>query len=410
MDDAEARWRPIPSTPMESMPQRRTYPYWMADGIIAVGLALIAVFQLANAGEGLQGLFRRAPDGWAYLLALTQTLPLAFRRIRPIPVLFIVAGSFMIDRGLDYPSSIAVAGVLFAFHSLGSELPRRQSLVIGLGAAGVLTLFTLSGVAYNESVDFGTVLLVLVGSVLPLFLGREVHERRRYLTELEERTKLLERDREERARRAVREERARIARELHDVVAHEMTVMTIQAAAASRVLDRDPDKAAEALTAIEEAGHDALAEMRRLLGLLRTEEQTATRSPQPGLARLDGLVEQMAEAGLSIDVVIAGTPRPLPAGIDLSAYRIIQESLTNTLKHGGPAVRAKVQLEFADRELGLEVTDDGRGAAEALATQDGGGHGLLGMQERVALLGGEFSSGPRSGGGYKVTARIPVPA
>jgi signal transduction histidine kinase len=149
--------------------------------------------------------------------------------------------------------------------------------------------------------------------------------------------------------------------------------------------------------------------MRRLLGLLRTEEQPATRSPQPGLARLDGLVEQMVEAGLSIDVVVAGTPRPLPAGIDLNAYRIIQESLTNTLKHGGPDVRAQVQLDFADRELGIEITDDGRGAAEALSAGDGG-HGLLGMQERVALLDGEFSSGPRSGGGYRVAARIPVPA
>ena len=392
------------------MPQRRNYPYWMADGIIAVGLALIAVFQLAGSSSALQDLFRREPDGWAYLLALAQTLPLTFRRIRPIPVLFIVAGSFMIDRGLDYPSTIAVTGILFAFHAIGSELPRRQSLVIGLATAGVLTLFTLSGVAYNESVEFGTVLLVLVGSILPLFLGREVHERRRYLTELEERTKLLERDREERARRAVRDERARIARELHDVVAHEMTVMTIQATAASRVLESDPGKAAEALTAIEAAGHDALAEMRRLLGLLRTEEQPANRSPQPGLARLDGLVEQMVEAGLSIDVVVAGTPRPLPAGIDLNAYRIIQESLTNTLKHGGPDVRAQVQLEFADRELGIEITDDGRGAAaEALSTDDGG-HGLLGMQERIALLDGEFSSGPRSGGGYRVAARIPVPA
>ena len=394
---------------METMPQRRTYPYWMADGIIAAGLALIAVFQLAGSNGALQELFRREPDGWAYLLALAQTLPLTLRRIRPIPVLFIVAGSFMIDRGLDYPSTIAVTGVLFAFHAIGSELPRRQSLVIGLGTAAVLTLFTLSGVAYNESVEFGTVLLVLVGSILPLFLGREVHERRRYLTELEERTRLLERDREERARRAVRDERARIARELHDVVAHEMTVMTIQAAAASRVLDSDPSQAGEALTAIEAAGHDALAEMRRLLGLLRTDKQPANRSPQPGLQRLDGLVEQMVEAGLSIEVIVEGTPRPLPAGIDLNAYRIIQESLTNTLKHGGPNVCAQVQLEFADRELGIEITDDGRGAAEALSAEVGG-HGLLGMQERIALLDGKFSSGPRSGGGYRVAARIPVPA
>jgi signal transduction histidine kinase len=324
-------------------------------------------------------------------------------------VLLIVAGSFMIDRWLDYPSSIAVAGIVFAFHSLGTQLPRRQSLVIGMSVAGVLTLFTLSGVAYNDSVEFGTVAIVLVGSVLPLLLGREVHERRRYLTELEERAERLEQEREARTRRAIRDERTRIARELHDVVAHEMTVMTVQAAAAQRVLDKDPAKAAEALRAIEDAGHDALAEMRRLLGLLRTEEESPNHSPQPGLQRLDGLVEQMVEAGLSIDVVVAGTPRPLPAGVDLNAYRIIQESLTNTLKHGGPDVQATVRLEFTDDELGIEVMDDGRGAAEALVADDSG-HGLLGMKERVALLNGNFSSGPRGGGGYRVAARFPVGA
>ena len=392
---------------MDRISSRSTYPVWLADGLIALGLAVVACLQLAAVETPFQDLFRRDPDAWAYLLALGQTLPLAFRRIRPIPVLFIVAGSFMVDRWLDYPSSIAVAGIVFAFHSLGSQLPRRQSLVIGMSVASVLTLFTLSGVAYNDSVEFGTVILVLIGSVLPLLLGREVHERRRYLTELEERAERLEREREGRTRRAVRDERARIARELHDVVAHEMTVMTVQAAAAQRVLDSDPDKAAEALHAIESAGHDALAEMRRLLGLLRTEQEEPTHSPQPGLQRLDGLVEQMVEAGLSIDVVVEGTPRPLPAGVDLNAYRIIQESLTNTLKHGGPDVKAQVHLDFADEELGIEVTDDGRGAAEALMTGDSG-HGILGMQERIALLNGDFWSGPRTGGGYRVAAKIPV--
>jgi signal transduction histidine kinase len=206
----------------------------------------------------------------------------------------------------------------------------------------------------------------------------------------------------------VREERSRIARELHDVVAHEMTVMTVQAAAARRVLGKRPTEAAEALVAIESAGHQALTEMRRLLGVLRTADAAGDLAPQPGIERLGILVEQMRDAGLAVDLTITGLARGVPAGIDVNAFRIVQEALTNTLKHGGPQARATVRLAFGSDQLSIEVEDDGRGAAEALSDTNGTGQGLVGMRERVALLHGELTAGPRAGGGYRVRARLPI--
>jgi len=383
-------------------------PVWAFDGAVAVLFGAIAVVSLINIAPAEQELFQRSPDFWAYMLALAQTLPLAFRRIRPVTVLAIVVAAFFFDRSLDYPSSVAAVGVPFAFHSLGSQLPRRRSLQIGLPVIGFLVAFTAMGVYYSASVDWGTVVVMFILTLAPLLLGREVNERRRYLTELEERADLLEAQREQRARQAVREERARIARELHDVVAHEMTVMTVQAAGARRVLDSNPDQAAEALTAIESAGHDALTEMRRLLGLLRQDRTDGALGPQPGLGRLEALVDQMEEAGLPVQLDTEGERGTLAAGLDLNAYRIIQESLTNSLKHGGPNTRASVFVRFEPDRLVIEVADDGRGAAaEGPAESNGAGHGLVGMQERAAMLGGTLKAGPQPGGGFIVKAAIP---
>ena len=379
----------------------------MFDGAVALLVAAIAVVALTNLSPEEQELFQRTPDFWAYSLALAQTLPLAFRRIRPVAVLAFVVAAFFFDRALDYPSTIAAIGVPFAFHSLGSQLSRRRSLLVGVPFVGFLVAFTAMGVRYSDSVDWETVVAVFVLTITPLLLGREVNERRRYLREVEERAERAEREREERAREAVREERARIARELHDVVAHEMTVMTVQAAGARRVLDSDPGQAAEALSAIESAGHDALTEMRRLLGLLRQDRTESALGPQPGLARLEALVEQMEEAGLPVDVELEGEIDPLPAGVDLNAYRIIQESLTNSLKHGGPNTTASVFVRYEPDRLVIEIADNGRGAAGALAERNGAGHGLVGMQERAALLGGTVRAGPRPGGGFIVKAVIP---
>lgn len=378
---------------------------FLADLAFALGLCVLAIVATAAADVDPS---EQEANAFAWLLLVGICLPVAFRRIAPIAATW----TMLVFNGIywvaDFPDEATGMTLLIGVYSIGAHVDRPRSLRHGMGVIGGIVTVGIAGVISPEDdLPWFAIPAFLIMYGTAWILGDNVRTRRAYMVELERTAAHAEAQRQAEARHAVADERTRIARELHDVVAHEMTVMTIQAAAAQRVLDKDPQKAAEALDAIEAAGHDALAEMRRLLGLLRTDEHQANHSPQPGLQRLDGLVEQMVEAGLSIDVVVEGTPRPLPAGVDLNAYRIIQESLTNTLKHGGPDVKAQVHLDFADTELGIEVTDNGRGAAEALVAGDSG-HGLLGMQERIALLDGDFASGPRPGGGYRVAAKIPV--
>ncbi|MBD0328689.1 MAG: sensor histidine kinase [Thermoleophilia bacterium] len=229
-------------------------------------------------------------------------------------------------------------------------------------------------------------------------LGRAVGERGRRADELELRAERLQRRHES----AVAEERARIARELHDVIAHSVSVMTVQAGAARVLLDETPERAREPLLAVEETGRQALAEMRRLLGILRGDEEPAALVPQPGVAELGSLVEHVRRAGLPVQLVVAGEAQPLPPGVDLAAYRVVQEALTNALKHAGPA-RAEVALRYLPGALEVVVTNDGRVAANGRA-----GHGLVGMRERVALYGGELEAGPRGENGYAVRATLPL--
>jgi signal transduction histidine kinase len=247
------------------------------------------------------------------------------------------------------------------------------------------------------------------------WLGRGLRLRRAYLAELEDRAQRLERLREGDARTARVEERTRIARELHDVVAHHVSVMTVQAGAARRVLDRDPDCAREAMSTIEGLGRTALSEMRRIVGVLRTErdpEHTGRElAPQPGLHDIGGLIDRVRETGLMVQLWIEGEPRTLSPGVDLAVYRLVQEALTNTLKHAGPQARAWVRIHYAAQGVNVEIEDDGRGAAAGLpGNGDSPGHGLVGMRERVALYGGELRIGPRSGGGFEVRARFPLGA
>ena len=223
------------------------------------------------------------------------------------------------------------------------------------------------------------------------------------MSRLHEHTLVLEQGHEERAREAVAAERARIARELHDLVAHSMGVIVIQSQAAQRVLRADPAKAEHALTSIEVTGRQGLAEMRRLLDVLIGADDKAPLTPQPALRHLDTLLEQVRSAGLPVDVSVEGTERPLPPGLDLSAYRIVQEALTNTLRHSG-AGRARVRVSYHSAGVDVEVADDGTTRASGDGT---GGRGLIGMRERVALYGGTLHAGPRSEGGYLVRAHLP---
>jgi signal transduction histidine kinase len=204
------------------------------------------------------------------------------------------------------------------------------------------------------------------------------------------------------AEHAIAEERARIARELHDVVAHAISVIVLQARGGRRLLDTEPEQTRVALDTIERSGQQALAEMRRLLGMLRESDEQLALAPQPSLSHLDGLLEKVRAAGLPVELAVEGNPVELPPGIDLSAYRIVQEALTNALKHAGPA-RARVRLCYEPGGLEVEVADDGAGSVNG----DGGGHGLAGIRERVAVYGGELEAGQRSEGGYALRARLP---
>jgi signal transduction histidine kinase len=232
-----------------------------------------------------------------------------------------------------------------------------------------------------------------------------VHVRRAYTAELEARAERAERDREEQTRRAVAAERARIARELHDVVAHHIGVVVIQAGAGRRLLDSDLEQTRSALVAVEDAGRRALTAMPSLLRALRSDQADETRAPQPTLDDLDELVAQVTAAGLPVEVRIEGAMRPLPAGVDLSAYRIVQEALTNTLKHAG-AARAHVTVCYELHVLTVTVVDDGVGGWPSDAT--GSGHGLVGMRERAMLFGGQLRAGPRLEGGFRVAVRFPL--
>jgi signal transduction histidine kinase len=253
--------------------------------------------------------------------------------------------------------------------------------------------------------------LVLFMGVLAAawLLGQFAHNYRAYAARLEERTAELERAREALARRAVTEERLRLARELHDVVTHAMSVITAQSGVGAHVATTQPKEARRSLAAIEATSRAALTELRRLLGVLRQEDEPqGNLAPVPGLADLEVLLGEVAKAGLAAKLQVEGTPSPLPAGVDLSAYRIVQEALTNVAKHAGPA-RAQVIISYRDQDVLVEVTDDGRGAVTSASDgRAGTGHGLTGMRERVAAFNGDLEVGPRPDGGFRVAARLPI--
>jgi signal transduction histidine kinase len=392
----------------------RRLPAPVVDGLLAIGAGWLAVSSaLGDARRGAQ-----LPRlGVVLLLALVPALWL--RRRWPGTVLLAVAG---IQAGLFalrvQPSAnfLVEMAAPYSLALYGSRRAQRASAV----AAGVALLVLALPIGL-PSAQRGQAVALLVVGVVAWLVGNTIRERRGRFVDLEDRAARLERERELEARRAVAEERLRIARELHDVVAHNLSVVVVQAQAAQRVLDRDTGQARAVIASIEGTGREALDEMRQLLGVLRggapdgpSDGEGGELWPQPGLARLGELVEQVRAAGLPVTVRVDGTQRPLGAAADLSAFRIVQEALTNTLKHAGPA-RAEVLLSYGEHDLELTVSDDGRGAAAALSRdQDrgaglaGSGHGLVGMRERVALFGGELSAGPRPGGGYQIRARLPL--
>lgn len=354
-----------------------------------------ALLALALLAGGLLGLAleprpdARAPAAVGVALIVAQTAPIAWRRRAPLVVTAAVVVSDAILTYLGYEAASGLSVAIALYTAAAYEDRDRVAPVLGvLAVVAVPVAFVV-----NEGNWVETALGVIVIGGIPITLGRIVFHRRARIV----------RDRELAAREAVIVERARIARELHDVVAHHMSVMVVQAGAARAVAGTDPAATTEALRQIEASGRAGLTEMRRLLEILKSDDGDRDRAPQPGLERLDELLEGMRATGLPVETVIEGTPQPLSPGVDLSAYRIVQEALTNTLKHAGEA-HARVLLRYGPEALEIEVADDGRGAIDA----DGGGQGLIGMRERVQLFGGTLESGPRPGGGFLVRARLPL--
>jgi len=383
---------------------------FLVDAAIAIALAVVSTLSLWVTTSYIEVDFRE-PDALGVLLSAASALPIAWRRRYPMTVVFLTGVPTVLISELNYAQSVSGIGLLIAVYTVAAYTSRRRSL------AGLLAAIVFLVVAVNID-NLPTSLLDLTASVAIIFgawaFGRSIGIRRVYTAELEERAKRLERAREADVRAIVAEERNRIARELHDVVGHHVSVMTVQAAAAQRTFDRDPRRAREAMAAIESTGREALAEMRRIVGVLRTHDQADhDLAPLPGVGEIGRLVEQVREAGLDVAFSIDGVPAPLAPGIDVTVYRIVQEALTNTLKHAGPT-RAEVVLRYRPKDLFVRVSDDGYGLASALAKPalvNGArptGHGLLGMRERVTLYGGRLYTGPRSGGGYEVVAHIPL--
>lgn len=373
------------------------------DIVLAVVLFVAALMSLSGfpAGEDV-----RPADIGLFILIGVQTLSLAWRRRFPIPVVVIVTAAFMVERGLNYPQTWAYFGIAFALYTVGAQVRFRRSRFVA-GTVIVLSVaWTAVGtVAYD--IPWTAVAGVALYLAFPWLIGVESRRREQRSLDLEARAIRAEMTTEHEAAEAVLRERARIARELHDVVAHEITVMTVQASAAERVVVSDPDQARLSMKLVGESGRRGLTEMRRLLGLLRYSDDLQL-DPQPGLDSLEALAVQLNEAGQSVQMEIVGSRRALPAGIDLNAYRIVQESLTNTARHAGPGALATVLVTYDDANLDIDVIDDGRGAAQGLEAIDPG-HGLIGMEERVSLLDGLISAAPRVGGGYRVHATIPIP-
>ena len=338
------------------------------------------------------------------IASLLWTLPLLLRRrfpfAAPVFTFAVQAAASAADPALGVETTALVA-LLLSFWVVGAENERGQAIAgAAIGFASIAVVAELDVRVGLENSVWG----VILGSVVCL-IAYALQQRAKRAAELEERASRLERELEERAHAEVLAERTRIARDLHDLVAHSVSLMTVQAGAARLLLPADPARARESLRSVEETGREALADLRRLFGIVRSEEGDAALTPQPGLARLDALLEQTRTAGLPVEVAIEGERRLLSPGVDLTAYRIVQEALTNALKHAGPA-RAQVTIRYGREVLDLEITDDGRRTRNG----EGTGHGLVGMRERVALYGGEFEAGPRRRDGYAVHARLPIEA
>jgi signal transduction histidine kinase len=373
----------------------------LVDGALALVLAAASLLEIFTASDPAEHWGGARPLQVA--LALAATLPLLVRVGFPITVVLVEVGAVLVlsARAPAHPSFEPFAAMVIAVYSLGAHTTGRRA------RAGAALLLALAAAAVAGSAVSGQSVSGLLSPGFWLLgawtVGRIIRGWRRRTLELEELTRELAAQRDLQARAAVAVERGRIARELHDVVAHNVSMMVVQAGAAARVLEGPQPHVRAALQAIADTGRATVDEMRTLLGVLRAGEDGAGLDPQPRLSDLERLVASVREAGLPVELEVSGEQVPLPQALDLSAFRIVQEALTNTLRHAGPA-RATVRVRYRSDGIELEVRDDGAGDGDT-ARQ---GHGLVGIRERVSMLGGELELGPRAEGGFLVRARLPL--
>lgn len=376
--------------------------YDLLPALAVTGLAAVDILQWTGSGQPTNA------QRFSYLAVLVLGfIGLLFRRRAPLAVLATLAVAF---KAWDYLFFAPAAQIPFTpflvllvlSYNTGAHTRNRKAVV----GAVVLLLFMASGIWNQiEGRQLGQQLGGWVVVTVAWLIGKGMQRYRDLTTSLRAQARQLEQEREERARLAVALERTRIARELHDVIAHSVSVMVIQAAAERKVLSEEQHRTADVLEMIERTGRQALVELRRMLGVLRKSDEPLLLAPQPGLPDLDSLLDQVREAGLPVAFRVEGSRVLVPAGVELSAYRIVQEALTNALKHAGQA-RAEVTVRYFGDRLELVVADDGGGSAEGVRSNSG--HGLVGMRERVAMLGGSLQAGPRESGGFLVSATLPL--
>ncbi|MGH9026075.1 MAG: sensor histidine kinase, partial [Acidimicrobiia bacterium] len=385
---------------------RRSVPGWLAAGWWSGSAWSVVGLSVAVAGFQVMGTVGAADnqpdsarlDAFAFVLLLIGPAALLARRRYPVPVLAVTLTATLVYLAQSYAYGPIFISLVIAFFTTVTSGHRRAAWVLaGAGFAAFVLLMPLGEASrpslFHAAAVASWLLVVLVVAEIAR-VGRErVLER--------------ERAREELASRRAGEERLRIARELHDVLAHNISLINVQAGSALHVMNERPEQARTALVAIKDASREALRELRSVLGVLRQVDEEAPRTPTPGLAHLDDLVARAGSAGLDVQVEVDGTPRELPAEIDRAAYRIAQEALTNVTRHAGEA-RATVRLGYGTDELTLQVVDDGDGMVPPPASAVGTGSGIAGMQERAHALGGRLEAGPRPGGGFRVQAKLPL--
>jgi signal transduction histidine kinase len=396
---------PHAQAPLSSAPRRLRGPFtrWprAADAFLAIIVFVVSVL-VTSEGPNEDLAIRSLSDlpiAALVVIALASGA-LYWRRSQPLVVLSVTLAASALSTGAVLFELVEVADVelvgvamLVALYSVGRYATNDRWAFLGLGGAlAVVGLSAPIDEVTAAEVGFGFIVIVLVW-----YVGRRLRFRA-------ERAAHLEREHAAEARRAVAEERTRIARELHDVVAHRVSLMTVQAGAAKTVAADDPEAALQAMEAVEKAGRQALGELRHLLDVLRPEAEADGLGPQPGLADVPRLVDQFKEAGVDVSLRMDRAQASLPAHVDLSAYRIVQEALTNVLKHAGPTARAEVRLRTNSHGVAIEVSDTGRSDT----ILPGSGRGIVGMRERALLLGGSLDAGPRPTGGFQVVAHLPI--